>query len=243
MGEGGQQATADTFSYDPMTGRLNGQAVVRGGSKLLDLHYDYHPNGQLDSILDAVGTERAYVYDALGRLTKVTNPLSNWSIDYDYDRYGNRTSVNVTGHAADGSAIPSDGVPNVAYDPATNHIRDPGYSYDAAGNVTRSKGADGSWLSYLYDAAGRLADITSDTGHHWSYSYGADGRRMVSQDPGGFTTYYAWDGDHVIGEYGRQRLDPSKLSWFLSNVYLGLAHILGSFGPLGAILPFGSARS
>jgi RHS repeat-associated protein len=221
MGEGGPQTTTDTFSYDPLTERFSGQAVMRGGSKLLDLGFGYDLTGQLTSLFDNVRTQHLYRYDALGRLSTVTDP-SLWSIAYDYDRFGNRTSVKVTGKAADGSPIPSDGLPEVNYDPATNHIANTGYSYDASGNLTRSTGADGSWFNYRYDAAGRLATVTTDTGVLLrSHSYGPDGRRLVTQRPApAGSTYYAWDGNHVIGEYG-PRMPVGTFSWFSSDVYLG----------------------
>jgi len=83
---------------------------------------------------------------------------------YEYDRYGNRTKVTASGNDVDGSQIPSDGLPSVSYDSATNHALHPAFSYNAAGNVTRSLRADRSWLRYRYDAAGLLAAVFKDSG-------------------------------------------------------------------------------
>jgi len=103
---------------------------------MTDLSYDYEKNnavgtlngktGHLTKITDNLNNakNREYEFDVLGRLTEAKGrPTGNlWNQQYSYDRYGNRTNVIATGVAADGSAIPSDGVPNLAYDNATNRI-------------------------------------------------------------------------------------------------------------------------
>ena len=49
--------------------------------------------------------------------------------------------------AADNSPILVDSTPNLSYDATTNRITTSGYQYDAAGNQTRAKAADGvTWL-------------------------------------------------------------------------------------------------
>ena len=142
---------------------------------------------------------------------------------YGYDRYGNRTTVNVSGADVDGSVIPPDGLQNVNYDPATNHALNPAFSYDAAGNVTRSLRVDGSWSRYRYDSAGRLAAVLTDAGVILeSYFYSFDDHRLVTDNPGasGRRTYYAWDGSRVIAEY-RMLTPGGDPIWAKSTVYLG----------------------
>jgi RHS repeat-associated protein len=230
MAEGKPGATTDTLTYDPMTGRLSRQTVKRGDLDLLDLSYAYEnagsgvtgTTGQLTSLTDnlSAASTFTYAYDALGRLTRAGDQ-NYWSMTYGYDRYGNRTSVAVAGRAADGSVIPPDGLPSVAYDSATNHASN--FSYDAAGNVTRSQRADGSWLRYRYDAAGRLASVLTDSGAVLeSYSYSIDRQRLMTDRPGasGLRTYYAWDGDQVVAQY-QPLTAGGDLVWARSTVYLG----------------------
>lgn len=45
-----------------------------------------------------------------------------WNQTYSYDRYGNRTNVTKSGVAVDGSPIPLDGIPNLAYYNTSNRI-------------------------------------------------------------------------------------------------------------------------
>ena len=240
--EGNPQSTTDTFSYDPLTGRLTGQTVQRGHADLLNLGYGYVGNsiasatGQLTSLIDNLDTtrQRSYVYDALGRLDTVQDP-PYWRMAYEYDRYGNRTSTNVSGVGVDGSAIPLDGLPLVHYNPATNHISTPGFLYDAAGNLTRSQREDGSWLRYRYDAANHLAEVLTDSGVILeSYTYAADGRRLIVNNPGasGRNTYYAWDGDTAIGEY-HSHIAGAELLWSKSSIYLG-NRVLATLQPNGS---------
>jgi YD repeat-containing protein len=109
----GDQMT-ENYEYDPKTGLLTNQKVIRGTTEtLLDLKYNYTLNndannngpktGQLTGMTDLKNQarNRAYVYDNLGRLIKVkggvnafTNPT--WYQTYSYDRYGNRSLVQLT---------------------------------------------------------------------------------------------------------------------------------------------------
>jgi len=66
------------------------------------------------------------------------------------------TPVQVLASAGSSSPVPQDGLASVSYDQNTNRISTAGWEYDAAGNQTRARRADGSWQRYVYDAAGRL---------------------------------------------------------------------------------------
>ena len=225
MAEGKAGATNDAFTYDPMTGRLSRQTVKRSNLELLDLNYGYAGDvipgttGQLTSLTDNADPERPrtfYRYDALGRLATAENQ-THWRMTYGYDRYGNRTSVAVAGDPS----IPLDGLPALAYNAATNHASN--FSYDAAGNVTRSQRADGTWQRYGYDAAGRLTSILTDAGVVLeSYTYDANRHRLITNSPGasGLRTYYAWDGDRVVAEY-QPLTAGGDLLWSKSKVYFG----------------------
>jgi YD repeat-containing protein len=108
----GSQIT-ENYNFDPKTGLLLSQQVNRGADQLLNLQYNYTLNneannngpktGQLTGIADLKNQarNRAYEYDKLGRLIKVkggvnafTNPT--WYQTYSYDRYGNRSLVQLT---------------------------------------------------------------------------------------------------------------------------------------------------
>ena len=99
-----------------------------------------------------------------------------------HDRYGNRTAQTVTAGSGPSNAV--------TVSATTNRITDPGYSYDANGDMTN----DG--LNALtYDGEHRL--VTSSGS---SYSYDGNGLR-VTKVSGGTTTVYIFSGTKVIAEY------------------------------------------
>jgi len=111
IGTGTNQVT-ENYTYGAQTGLLDSQTVLRDGTTLLDLSYDYADangkrTGQLTKILNNLNhnKDRGYSYDALGRLVQATGGPSGslWTQTYSYDRYGNRTSVTASGYSARGS--------------------------------------------------------------------------------------------------------------------------------------------
>lgn len=120
----------------------------------------------------------------------------------------------------------TDGLPNLAYNTATNQIT--GYTYDAAGNLIRGKRMDGKWHRYEYDAAGRLINIKKETGTATtetlqSIKYDASNRRVMIQEVKDATTartFYAWQGDAVIAEYAETGSSTTP-KWSKSHVYFG----------------------
>jgi RHS repeat-associated protein len=225
VGPSGAQQTTEAYNYDPATEFLGSQQAQRGTTSLLSITYRYYANGQLKQLMENGSPfhEYDYTYDALGRLWNMKKAAGTdgpeWSESYEFDSYGNRTRVGAAGQI-NGSAVPPDGLPSLAYDTKSNRVSTAGFSYDAAGNQTRSQRADGSWLRYQYDQAGRVAAVTDDTGKLLeSDTYGADGKRLVSASAGE-STYYLWDRNSVIAEY-RQKTNDRMLVWAKSKVYMG----------------------
>jgi RHS repeat-associated protein len=109
VGPSGANQITENYGYSAQTGLLESQTLVRGGTALLDLSYDYagangKRSGQLTKILNNLNhnKDRGYSYDALGRLTQAKGGPSGalWTQNYAYDHYGNRTSVSATGSSA-----------------------------------------------------------------------------------------------------------------------------------------------
>ncbi|MGH9947876.1 MAG: hypothetical protein ACRD6X_11825 [Pyrinomonadaceae bacterium] len=136
VGTAGTNQVTEDYTFDPQTGLLTNQKAIRNSQSLLDLSYEYNRNGSagslngktghLTKIIDNLNTakNREYEFDALGRLTKAKGGATGtlWNQNYSYDRYGNRTNVTASGVAADNSAIPLDGIPNLAYDNASEIV-------------------------------------------------------------------------------------------------------------------------
>ncbi len=226
----------ETFTYDSKTGLMLTQKVQQGATTRLDLKYNYtlnnDPNnvgaktGQLTCVTDNISFVRnkAYKYYNLGRLKEGrggSNAFSSpqWSQIYSYDRYGNRTSIGLGG-----SGAPVDGIASLSYvngsnQTLNNRITTAGYEYDPAGNQTRGLTDSGAWQRYKYDSAGRLAQVLSDASVPLeTYSYGGTNQRLMTTFSSGPATYYAWEGDQVIGEFSAA--GASGLSWNKNYVYL-----------------------
>ena len=227
-------ALQEQYTFDPKTGLLTQQKVMQGTTERVNLEYNYTltnatnnggvKTGQLAFVKDNLGTNgnrnRQFTYDKLGRLTQAQGGSNGtlWSQTYDYDRWGNRISVTKSGNSAGGGAIDSDGLASVNYDTATNRMTGTDFTYDKAGNQTKSN-EHGQSNTYKYDAAGRLAEVTSGGNTH-TYSYGASNQRlqMVEAGTGGSTTLYTWDGNSVIAEYNGAN---NGMVWTKSYVHLG----------------------
>ena len=209
VGDENTAQLTEVYGFDPVSGLPQNQRVLRSGTPLLDLAYTFRQplSGRVSVLSDLLaGTAVNYQYDRTGRLRAAftSSAPNSWTQQYRYDRYGNRTEVISSGSA------PRDGLTGLVPDPQTNRISNNGFSYDAAGNLTRGLAADGTtWQRYSYDAAGRLAEIRNDAGQLLErYSYGSDRRRLTTQygestSPLVPVPYarYVWDGDTVVAEY------------------------------------------
>ncbi|MET0753571.1 MAG: hypothetical protein ABWZ66_09365, partial [Pyrinomonadaceae bacterium] len=110
IGPNNAYQTTEQYNYDPQSGKLLNQKVLRGSTALLDLSYQYQQcacatggSGQITATVNNLdrNKDKAYEYDKLGRLTKVTGGLNQtWSQGYSYDRYGNRFAVQSLGFEA-----------------------------------------------------------------------------------------------------------------------------------------------
>jgi RHS repeat-associated protein len=125
--------------------------------------------------------------------------------------------------------IPLDGLANLTYDAATNHITTAGFTYDAAGNQTRTLRTDGSAQRFQYDAANRLIQVRDDYGYTLeTFTYGDSNERLIAEESG-WRTYYACGG-------GAEYIESSSSStptWSKSYVYLG-GRLLATLIPNGS---------
>ena len=185
---------AATFGYSPDRLQLTSLNYKKGATTLFGLNYSYGAagsnNGQVTGITDTVdnGRSATYGYDPLGRLetaaTTGSTAYPQWGLQWNYDRYGNRTAQSVTAGSA-----PSN---STAVAAATNQMT--GYTYDANGNLTN----DGE-STLTYDAENRVATSTGALGSG-TYSYDGKGLR-VEKVAGTTTTVYIFSGSKVIAEY------------------------------------------
>ena len=123
----------------------------------------------------------SFTYDAQGRVATVTDPLGHVTSYDTYDMYGN------PGRSTDPNGIVSvmtytpEGWPLTVTRDSTGTPATTTLTYDAIGNVTQSKDADGVTTNYTYDDAGRVTDITDAVGNRIHYTLDATGNRLKEE--------------------------------------------------------------
>lgn len=121
-----------TVRKPPLAGIMLGLAMIIGASPV---------------VAQTANTKTTYTYDALDRLTQVTDP-SGLNTTYQYDGLSDQTSF----------ISPDTGVT--------------AKTYDAAGNVLTAKDANGNTVTYTYDAQDRrLTASYADSTQNISYIY------------------------------------------------------------------------
>ncbi|HEU5400120.1 MAG TPA: RHS repeat-associated core domain-containing protein [Terriglobales bacterium] len=207
--------------YDSL-GRLNGGWVCIGApsNACPNQRYGFVDVSQGSRMLwssdDVTGGGTTYGFDEFNRLTS-TAYSSGTMFSYTYDRYGNRWSQSVTGGSGP--------APSYTFNKANNEITNPGFAYDAAGNMTN----DG-FHSYTYDADGNVTQV--DGGATATYTYNAFNQR-VRVDQGSTATEYVfnasgqrvsmWDG-HTLAQIQGQYYWGSMPVAFYSGGSLHFQH-------------------
>ncbi len=171
------------FTYDPTTELMTKVACPNGTS----FAFTYNAAGQRTSMVDQTGFTVNYAYDAVGRLSQLTDGSGNVIVTYAYDangRLNQKTNGNGTYttyvYDADGNILHQ---VNFAPGGAINSRFD--YTYNALGLETGEATSDGTW-DYTYDADGQLIHAVfassnpSVPGQDLAYSYDAMGNRITT---------------------------------------------------------------
>ena len=197
--------------------------------------------GQRISMDDGIG-RTTWNYDALGRVTSVTDPFGK-TVAYEYDNVGNRT----------GLTYPDGKVVNYTYDPANRLqvVKDwleqvTTYGYDSANRLNLVALPNGINSNYTYDSAGHLTNLThaaqDRTLASYTYTYDATGNRtsavedMVTLE--GKPPYVSvfvkdTDGNAVVG---------APVYAFTGTNYSGKTAATDANGEARLTLPFGNYR-
>ncbi len=159
--------------------RLTGLTTMDGGATLQSLLMAYDNNNRITGITNFVNPNytQSYAYDALSRLSGMTSPTGNETIQYDAT--GNRTMHDWLAPIAN-EVDPSSNRIVQDYALQSNGIV---YGHDGRGNRS-SQSWGGSTATYVYDGYNRLKSVsrtTPSTYHNNAYS-------SVTY-PAGTTTY------------------------------------------------------
>lgn len=193
----------NTFAYD--ANQLNATTVARRGIQNSDTlpstqsaTLSYDGLGRLKTGVDADWYPTAFSYDAVDRITQATDRLGKLR-DYQFDANGNSVGqflelpVNGVNTLVDSSSARYDDSDRLlANMDSGGYVT--AYSYDAAGDVTRTTNPDNYSLTFDYDEANRVIHAYDQEYNEVYLSRDATGRVRATTDPNGNTvanTY--WD--------------------------------------------------
>ncbi|HEC76585.1 MAG TPA: hypothetical protein ENI33_04930, partial [Thermoplasmatales archaeon] len=154
-----------------------------------ETNYEYDAVGNIINFTDANGHTTLYEYDALNRVVKIIDALGN-ETNYEYDAVGN--IINFTDANGHTTLYEYDALNRVVkiIDALGNETN---YEYDAVGNIINFTDANGHTTLYEYDALNRLISITDSTAISSYYTYDAMGNLNSYTDFRGYTTTYSYD--------------------------------------------------
>ena len=146
----------------------------------------YGPNG----IIHSNGQSVAFTRDALGRITKITDPMGK-AINYTYDVNGNLSAVTNRNAETGSFAYNRDHGLTSYTDPAgTLQAR---YTYDAQGRLIAATDANGQTIQTNHDTANSQDIVTDRLGRKTTYAYDTNGNVTKIVDPTGAVTAYGYD--------------------------------------------------
>jgi len=163
--------------------------------------------------IKAIGAD-VYAYDAFGRLVSGSADIQHNHAGvqtYDYDEFGNRTSVSRSFGATD-CIGPCE--LNATIQRTTNHITDHGALYDAAGNLIAIDNA-----TYSYDAASMLTHATVGSDDR-EFLYTADDERLATKQGVSWTWTVRGLDNKVLRELTSLGPDTSR-QWSKDYVWRG----------------------
>jgi RHS repeat-associated protein len=195
------------LDYD-IAGRQDRQARDRGAETVT---FAYGANSY--SATDALGNATTVLYDDLGRVAVVRDPLGRVQ-GFAYDSANHPVAEAVAGggeatfaYDAEGnvtSAVdPLGESQNYAYEPSSNRLNrwtdaagnTTVYDNDAGGNLTNATYADGTSDHFSYDAKGDVVQMVGRGGRPITFAYDARGLLLSKTFADGSHLTYAYDAD------------------------------------------------
>ena len=207
---------ATGFTYDK-NNRLT-RVEIKKGAKEAEaasvVEYAYDPAGNLLKIQTGDGkevlSETSYTYDALNRVSEITNPAGGKTV-YAYDRAGHISSItdpagnlrtfvyNDAGELTEETDIRGNttryeynALGQLAF--VTDVIgRRTRHFYLPGGRLERTVYADGKQMDYTYDKLGRITGKTDGQGYCLNYAYDSMGRVTAITSSAGQKKSYTYD--------------------------------------------------
>ena len=171
-----------SYAYDGLD-RLTSLMHTAGGNTLTGNLYTYNNANNISSWTTA-SEQKAYTYDAVDRVTNVTN-YEMHAENYSYDGVGNRVASHLSA--------------TYAYQPVNKltSTATATYSYDNNGNLISKTDASGT-TSYSFNEEHQLTQVTLASGLTVNYKYDGLGRRIQRTTSAGADERYVYDGHDAL---------------------------------------------
>jgi RHS repeat-associated protein len=175
------------YAYDGR-GRLIATTV---GSRSISLAYDFQ--GRLGSVVDPLGRQTFYEYDAVGRTTGITRPDGSF-IDFVYDRNGNMSLLVNPAGVSHGFGHNRVNETSEYRTPLSGNYQ---YRYDRDRRPTETILPSGKTIRNVYDQGLLVRTETPEASIYFSYLCGSK-IGSISKDGEGIA--YAYDGILLTSE-------------------------------------------
>ncbi|GBC59405.1 hypothetical protein DENIS_0344 [Desulfonema ishimotonii] len=170
------------FSVD-RNGRPTEQRSASGSS----VKYGYDARSLMNKLTNGRNQDRTFSYDALGRITQMSDP--DGAISYTYDQNSNVLTVTDTTGTITRVYDKLNRV--TRYTDAQGNVIQ--YAYNNAGNLEILTYPDGKQVRYGYDLADRMTSVTDWDGRITRYEYDANSRLIRTQRPYGSVMTRTYD--------------------------------------------------
>jgi len=186
-----------TLTYVPgnATNKTTGLVSTYQNGSDAAYEYEYDAVGNITAITQG-STSISYEYDAANRLTRENNQVTNQTVTYEYDDFGNIQNRKVYAYTtAENPGTPSSTVSyaytNSAWGDQLTEYDGQTIVYDSMGNPTTYRGYTMTWRGK------QLAGFTGGT-KSIAFEYNEDGLRQQKTYNGVVTNYY-YNGSVLIG--------------------------------------------
>ena len=172
------------------------QDVNAANTSAVTTTYGYDSNGNQNSIAAPLSRNTSNYYDALNRLTQITDPNSG-NTYFSYDAEDDLTSVKDPRSLTTSYTYNGFGDVTQLASPDTGTTTS---TYDSGGNLSTSTDARGAISTYAYDAANRVTSIaytlggTTDQTITFGYDSGTNGKgRLTSASDANHSLAWTYD--------------------------------------------------
>lgn len=231
-----------------------GLGTIPTGASLWKVDYEFgelQTNGAVDATknngnigkqtLTVPGTNsvQSYKYDSLHRLTEAvekTDTTTNWSQEFEYDRYGNRIGIDQAIGLLTLNTTPTIDTNTNRFNPSQ------GFSYDKNGNVVNDVDPISSLTrQFIFNGDNKQVEVKKDGITIGRYYYDGEGKR-VKKVTDTETTVFVYSSGKLIAEYSTQLSTTPSVAYTTTD-HLGTPRIitdeLGQVSSRRDFMPFG----